>query len=595
LERKLAAILAADVAGYSRLMGLDEERTLRSLRMHRTDVVDPAIAAHRGRIANTAGDSLLVEFPSVVDAVRCAVAIQQGMAALNADVAEDERVVFRMGINVGDVMVQGHDLLGDGINIAARLEQISQPGSVYVARVVRDQVQGRVPFEFEGLGPQQMKNIAEPVEVWRIRWEGGPSAPHVPASAAAPAAAAPAGDARPGVAVLPFANLSDDKEQEYFSDGLTEDLITDLSHFSQLRVIARNSTFRYKGQAVDIAKVGKELGVRYVLEGSVRRAGEQVRITAQLIDAQSQGHVWAQRYDRPQKQLFDVQDELIRAIVSTLVGNVLEADFKAAAAKPPHSLSAYELTLLGRRYMRVASTGDNLVKAHDAFQQAIAADPGFGVAYRGLAQVYMSQALLQTHWKGQPEFEREAAMKQALVLASKAVELHPGSEHCHAVLGAILAVQGRAAEGIASAEHGVALNPNNPDVHVELGIGYMVAGRHGDAIHQFDLALQLDPFPGARVLGMRAWALFMAKRHDEALESAHRSIALSPQYRTPHTVVASVYVEMNDLPKARAAMAKVLEVSPGYNLRESGQLLAFQRPEDRERWARTQHLAGMAE
>jgi adenylate cyclase len=455
---------------------------------------------------------------------------------------------------------------------------------------VRDQAVGRVPFEFEGLGPQRMKNIAEPVETWRIRWEGEPAASP---PAAAPSPAAPATDSRPGVAVLPFANMSDDKEQEYFSDGLTEDLITDLSHFSQLRVIARNSTFRYKGQAVDIPRVGTELGVRYVLEGSVRRAGEQVRITAQLIDAETQGHVWAQRYDRPQQQVFAVQDELTRAIVSAIVGNVLESDVKAAAVKAPHSLNAYELTLLGRRYLRVASSDDNIVKAHDAFEQAIAADPGYADAYRGLSRVFLSQAFLLYEWKGREQVGRDAALIKAEGLSRKAIELNARSELSYAALGEVLLFQRRYDEAIAAMEQGVALNPNNPEVHVVLGLGYRCAGRHQDALKQHEEALHLDPFPSPFVLAMGAWTLFMLKQYDLARETAERAAALSPRWRVPYNILAATYAELEDLPKARAAMEKVLELAPGFNLVEMERTSTLRRPEDKERWSRAQRLAGL--
>jgi adenylate cyclase len=417
----------------------------------------------------------------------------------------------------------------------------------------------------------------------------GVSGPQLPAPAPPPVA-----DTRPGVAVLPFANLSDDKEQEYFSDGLTEDLITDLSHFSQLRVIARNSTFRYKGQAADITRVGKELGVRYVLEGSVRRAGEQVRITAKLVDAHTQSQVWAQRYDRPQKQLFDVQDELTRAIVSTLVGNVLEADLKAASAKAPHSLSAYELTLLGRRYMRVATLDDNLIKARDAYRQAIAADPTCADAYRGLAQAYFTQGVYPSPlWTGEADLEGPAALKRGEALARKAIELDPRSELSYGALGSILVIQGRYAEAIASMEHGLALNPNNPQVHVELCIGYRTVGRHEEAVHQHELSLELDPFPSPRALGFGAWALFMAKRYGEALEAAGRAVALSPRWRVAYLVLAATYVETDELSKAQAIIDKVLELTPGFNLAEAARVSQFLVADDRERWGRAMRLAGL--
>jgi adenylate cyclase len=395
--------------------------------------------------------------------------------------------------------------------------------------------------------------------------------------------------------VLPFANLSDDKEQEYFSDGLTEDLITDLSHFSQLRVIARNSTFRYKGQAVDIARVGKELGVRYVLEGSVRRAGEQMRITAQLIDAHTLGHVWAQRYDRPQKQVFAVQDELTRAIVSTLVGNVLEADLKAAAVKAPHSLSAYERTLLGRRYLSVATLDDNIVKAHDAFLQAIAADSSYAAAYHGLAQVYLTQAFLQMEWKGREKIESAAALQEAESLCRRAIELHPRSELSHAVLGAVLLFQGRYDEAIASLEQGVTLNPNYPEVHVHLCNGYRCIGRPEDALKQYEEALALDPFPSPHTWAMGAWTLFILKQYDPAREAAQRAAALSPRWRIPHNILAAIHVEQGDLPMARAAMEKVRALAPGINIAEMERTCLLQRSDDRVRWLRAQRLAGLPE
>ena len=409
-----------------------------------------------------------------------------------------------------------------------------------------------------------------------------------------PKSVAPASDARPVVAVLPFANLSDDKEQEYFSDGLTEDLITDLSRFSQLRVIARNSTFRYKGQSVDIAQIAKELGVRYVLEGSVRRAGEQVRITAKLVDAHTQSQAWAQRYDRPLARLFDVQDELTRAIGSALFGNLIEADSRAASAKAPHNLTAYEHTLLGRRYLRLSTQGDNLVKARDAFRKAIEVEPGNADAHRGLAQTYVSQGVYPSaQWLREEQMDRRRSIERAREHARKAVELDPRSELAHAALGQILTIDGRHDEGIASMERGIALNPNNPQVHVELCIAYRSVGRHEEAARQYELSLELDPFPSPRAQGMGAWALFMVKRYDEAIQSAQLAIAASPRWPISYFVLAATHSEMGEEQKARSVMAEVMKFSPSLTLREVA--IGFQVAEDRERWIRAMRIAGVPE
>jgi adenylate cyclase len=297
-------------------MGEDEMRTVADLRSHRKDVIDPKLAEHRGRLVNTAGDSILVEFPSVLDAVRCAVEIQQAMAARNVDVPELQRVVFRIGINVGDVIFQDGEVYGDGVNVAARLEQIAQPGAVYVSRSVREQVGERLPYAFESLGAREVKNIEQPVEVWRVRWEPGAAATARPR----------ARDARPSLAVLPFTNAGGDPDQEYFVDGLTEDLITDISRFSRMSVAARSAVLGYKGRAVDAATIGRELGVHHVLEGSVRRSGDRVRLNVQLTDVATGRHLWAQRFDRELKNLFDIQDEMTRAIVSELEVQILEGE-----------------------------------------------------------------------------------------------------------------------------------------------------------------------------------------------------------------------------------------------------------------------------
>jgi adenylate cyclase len=376
LERRLAAILAADVAGYSRLMGADEEGTLERLKALRRELLDPKIAEHHGRIVKTTGDGLLVEFASVVDAVRCAVAVQQAMPQRNADVATDSRIELRIGINLGDVIVEGDDLYGDGVNIAARIEALADPGGVLISSTVHDHVRDRLPFIFEDLGEQQVKNIARPVRVYRFRDIGT-------AVKSTAAETLPLPD-KPSVAVLPLANMSSDPEQEYFADGIAEDIITALSRYPSLFVIARNSTFTYKGRAVDVKQVGRELGVRYVLEGSLRQGNNRIRVTAQLVEAATGTHVWADRYDRDLADIFAMQDEITEAVTVAIAPAIAEAEQQRAMRKPPESLDAWAAYQRGLWHLRKASAEDNAL-AERFFQQAIDLDPMFAGGYSGLA------------------------------------------------------------------------------------------------------------------------------------------------------------------------------------------------------------------
>jgi adenylate cyclase len=337
--RRLAAILAADVAGYSRLMGADEEGTLERLKALRRELIDPMIAEHHGRIVKTTGDGLLVEFASVVDAVRCAVEVQQAMPERNAGLGADNRIELRIGINLGDVIVEGDDLYGDGVNIAARIEALADAGGVFVSNTVHDHVRDRLPFVFEDLGEQQVKNITRPVRVYRVRDAAAAKSPSVPAQPVLPL------PDKPSIAVLPFANMSGDPEQEYFADGMVEEIITALSRIRWLFVIARNSSFTYKGQAVDVKQVGRELGVRYVLEGSVRKAGGRVRITAQLIDAQSGTHLWADRFDGSLENVFDLQDQVAASVAGVIEPTLQAAEIRRAADRPTSDPTAYDLYL----------------------------------------------------------------------------------------------------------------------------------------------------------------------------------------------------------------------------------------------------------
>src|SRR5438093_1737890 len=398
VERRLAAILAADVAGYSRLMGADEEDTLERLKALRRELLDPKIAEHHGRVVKTTGDGMLVEFASVVDAVRCAVAVQQAMRERETGVAADNRIELRIGVNLGDVIVEGDDLYGDGVNIAARVEALADPGGVFVSNTVHDHVRDRLPFLFEDLGEQQVKNIARPVRVYRVRDTGtaakSPSAPALPLPD------------KPSIAVLPFANMSGDPEQEYFADGMVEEIITALSRIRWLFVIARNSSFTYKGQAVDVKRVGRELGVRYVLEGSVRKAGQRVRITAQLIDALTGAHLWADRFDGSLEDVFDLQDKIAVSVAGVIEPALQAAEMRRSAARPTNDLSAYDLYLRALATIFPITKG-RVLEALGLLEQAIAIDPHYVPALAWASNCHIQ--LVREGWSEELEMSRRKA------------------------------------------------------------------------------------------------------------------------------------------------------------------------------------------
>jgi TolB-like protein/class 3 adenylate cyclase len=387
VERRLAAILAADVAGYSRLMGADEEGTLAQLKAVRKTLVDPTIAAHRGRIVKTTGDGMLVEFASAVDAARCAIEAQRGMAEQNAAVPQDQRIEFRIGIHVGDIIIDDNDIFGDGVNIAARLEGIAEPGGVCISDDAQRQIRGRVDIIFDDMGSQSLKNITEPMRAWRLRIDAKSSASPSPKASIETAQPLTLPD-KPSIAVLPFQNMSGDPEQEYFADGMVEEIITALSRNHQLFVIARNSSFTFKGRAVDVKQVARDLGVRYVLEGSVRKSGNRIRITGQLIDAASGAHLWADRYDGTLEDVFELQDQVAASVVGAITPSVSQAEMERAKRKPTSSLDAYDY------YLRAQAahwqyTRDGTDQAVGLFERSIALDPQFALAYAALAAAIM--------------------------------------------------------------------------------------------------------------------------------------------------------------------------------------------------------------
>ena len=487
VERRLAAILAADVVGYSRLVGEDEAGTVARLKALRLTLIEPLIAAHHGRIVKLMGDGALCEFASVVDAVTCAVAVQQAMAQAEPDEPADRRIRFRIGINLGDIIIEDGDIFGDGVNIAARLEQLAEPGGICVSRTVKEHVQGRLDVALSPMGARRLKNIAEPVEAWRVVLDGGkpvrrpilaarPKLRPAPAGALALLLAGVAGvggwwwherqvaaalaSAKPGIAVLPFDNFSGDPAQARLADGITEDIITNLARFRDLDVIARNTTMTYKGKAVDVKQVGKDLGVRYVLEGSLQRAGERVRVTAQLIDATTGAHVWSERWDRPAGDVFAVQSEVAEKVGSTLAGYtglIGEADRMRAKRERPENLAAYDLYLLGVE-AKHRLTKESVAEAIRLHRRATELDPGFACAWMGLAWA------LQVSRRWADDAERPELARQALAAAERAVQLDPMDAEAHAALGSTFGINGDLIQCAAELGKALDLNPSSADI-----------------------------------------------------------------------------------------------------------------------------------
>jgi adenylate cyclase len=546
--RRLAAILAADVAGYSRLMGADEEATHERLKALRRELVDPKIAEHHGRIVKTTGDGLLVEFASVVDAVRCAVAVQQAMPERNTGIAADNRIELRIGINLGDVIVEGDDLYGDGVNIAARIEALADAGGVFVSNTVHDQVRDRLPFVFEDLGEQQVKNITRPVRVYRV-CDASPKAP------APTAPALPLPD-KPSIAVLPFANMSGDPEQDYFADGMVEEIITALSRIRWLFVIARNSSFTYKGQAIDVKQVGRELGVRYVLEGSVRKAGDRVRITGQLIDAMTGVHLWADRFDGSLEDVFELQDKVASSVAGVIEPALQAAETARSAGRPTSDLTAYDLYL--RAYaMNLSSRAQN-TEALRLVEKAIAREPRYGPA---LAWAAVCCFRLVVDGRGEDPaaarlkgtgFARRAlgvAGDDPRILANAAFALAYFGED----IGAMMALVDRA----------LALNPNYArGWHASANLR-LWAGQPEIAIEHVEAALRLSPRArnGASMSVIGA-AHFFARRFDQAVPKFLLAIQEDPSNPQPYRFLAACYAHMGRLDDAREIVARLRAITP---------------------------------
>ena len=585
VERRLAAILAADVAGYSRLMGVDEEGTLADLKGHRRAVLDPKITEHRGRIVKTTGDGFLVEFASVVDAVRCAVDIQRQMAERNIAVPAERRVEFRIGLNVGDIIIDDKDIYGDGVNIAARLEALAAPGGICVSRVVRDQVRDKLDFSFEDMGEQQVKNIARPVRTHRVLIDSAAEQDDTANSAATPARALPQ---KPSIAVLPFANMSGDAEQEYFSDGITEDIITNLSRNHSFFVISRSTSFTYKGPAVDVAKVARDLGVRYVLEGSVRRAGNRVRITAQLVEAASGHHLWADRYDRELADVFAVQDEIALSITGAIAPGIISAEIQQAQRKEAGQLDAWDRTMRAHWHIR-RFTREDLAQARGLLDEAIALDPTNSMALSDLAFAHHFEAVFG--WGDAPA-ESHARLGEA---ARKAVAADDGDAMAHTALAIFDLFSGRHDEARRRLHRGLDLDPNSMFARGYLGVSYGFGGDYETALPHLAEALRLSPRGPLLVIWhlCRGWAALTAERYEEAVAFATQAGEANPEFPDIYAVLASANGQLGRAAPARAALDQLLRRMPGLTASDERLDRPFARAADRERFLEGLRKAGM--
>ncbi len=560
VERRLSAIFSTDVQGYSRLMGDDEEATIHTLTAYR-DIFSALIEHHHGRVVDSPGDNMLAEFASAVDAVRCSTAVQHELAARNSTLAESRKMRFRIGINVGDVIVEGERIYGDGVNIAARIEALADGGGVCISGTVYDQVEGKLELDYQDLGQQTVKNIAKPIRVYRVVTDADmidQSAALASSPTTAVLVTAPTLPDKPSIAVLPFLNLSGDPEQEYFSDGMTEDLITDLSKISGLFVISRNSVFSYKGTAVKAEQISKELSVRYILEGSVRKAGNRVRITAQLIDASTDYHLWAERYDGQLDDIFALQDEVIQQIVSALAVKLNPAEQTRVAAVPTQNIEAYDAFVRGRdeytRRVRAANT-----QARELFKRAIALDPEYAEAYAFLGRTYLMEVVNQ--WSTDP-----ATLDQVFTYGRKAVALDECQPTAHETLAYAWLGKRRHDEAIAEARTAINYDPNFADAYVSLGEILSFAGQPEEAVPLIEHAMRLNP----RYTPNYLWALGHAHKllgdYEKAIALFKRVLARNPDHLVAHLTLAVTYVEAGQREAARREGQEVLRISPSYSL-----------------------------
>jgi adenylate cyclase len=580
-NRRLAAIMVADVVGYSRLMEGDEPGTLEALKERRKNVLEPVVKDHVGRIVKVMGDGVLVEFASAINAVQAAIELQKRMTEANADIATDRAIVLRIGINLGDVIGEGSDIYGEGVNIAARLEAIAEPGGICLSGQVHDALRGKINVAMEDMGEQQLKNITQPVRAYRAevstdraRTRNGLALPD-----------------KPSIAVLPFQNISGDAEQEYFADGVVEEIITALSRFRQLFVIARNSSFTYKGRAVDVKQVGRELGVRYVLEGSVRRGGNRLRITGQLIDTATGAHLWADRFDSSIEDIFDLQDQVTARVVSALAPKIEEAEIERAKRKPTESLDAYDQYLRGMAgFYQWSKEGTE--KALEHFHRAIRLDPNYAAAYGMAARMYV-----QRNAGGWVE-DRAHEIAETERLATRAAELGPDDAVALACAGFALSdIFGQFEDADAMLERSLSLNPNLAWIWLHSSWVKTSLGEPEIALERIEQALRLspnDPFTGT-FHAAKGYAQLFAGRFAEAFSSAETAIRLRPGFLFYMCVAAAAAALDGRSQDARRIVTRILQIRPELRVSDVSTIIPLRRPEDNARWVDGIRKAGLPE
>jgi TolB-like protein len=582
IERRLTAILVADVAGFCRLMQADDEGTVAQLRAHRRSLVDPKIVEHHGRIVKTTGDGLLAEFASAVDALRCAVEVQDGMSARNAAIAPDRRIEYRIGVNVGDIIIDGDDILGDGVNVAARLESVAEPGGICVSGRVREDAESALDIAFDDAGIQNFKNIGRLVPVYRVR-------PHGPRANSAGKTRLARPD-KPSIAVLPFQNMSGDPEQDYFADGIVEDIITALARNRWLFVIARNSSFTYKGRTVDVKQVGHELGVRYVLEGSVRKTGSRVRITGQLIDSETGVHLWADYFDGALENIFELQDEVTAKVVGRIAPTVQQAEIQRARRKPTESLDSYDCYLRGLARVH-QNTKEVIDEALQLFRLAISLDPEFAAAYAMAAGCYI--LLLANGWIRGAEDVVEAER-----LARRAADLGRDDAVALCVAGiTLVTVVGNVTDGVAFVDHALTLNPSLSHAWECSAWARIVLGEPEVAIEHAHMALRLSPLDPLTYATQSALAAahFFAGNHGEAVAWAQSSYREQPNWVPSTRFGVAALALAGRLDEARTVMARLRRLDPDLRISNLHKLLPYRRPRDLEKWASALRLAGLPE
>jgi len=569
VKRKLAAILSADVKGYGRLMEEDEEATVRTLNTYK-EVMTDLIQQHHGRVVDAPGDNVLAEFASVVDAVRCAVKIQKELKARNVDLAENRRMEFRIGVNLGDVIEDGEQILGDGVNIAARLESLSEAGGICISGTAYDHVENKLPLGYQYLGEQTVKNIAKPVRVYRVLVEPKAVAQRGLEVASKERMALPLPD-KPSIAVLPFVNMSDDPKQEFFSDGMTEEIITALSKVPNLFVIAHNSTFTYKGKPVKVKQVSEELGVRYVLEGSVQKSGDRVRITAQLVDALSGHHLWAERYDRELRDIFALQDEITMKVITALQVELTVGEMAGMIAKGTKNIDAF-IKYVQAYELMTRITKEGKAQAKKVLEEAIALDPEYPRLYMGLAFIHLMDV-----WFGTTE-SPDQSLARAFELAQKAISLDDSNAAAYGILGEIYVMKRQYDKAIAECERAVSLDPNSADIFLRLGTVLNYAAKAEKAIPYLQKAIRLNPLPTAHYFIQLAVAYRDSGQYEKAIEASKKALQREPNTHFPYIHMAISYIRLGLEEEARAAATEILTIDPKFSLERYAKILPFPQP-----------------